>query len=160
MKNRGFTLVEIMIVVAIIALLAAIAIPNLLRARLNANEAGAISNVQTVSTAAQSYWSAEGSLPISLSDLGADATPSYISDTTLACGSGTASGAECTKGGYIYSVLGTGTAATFFSYARPVTYQTTGNRTFCVAADGVTRGSDTGSSAAIARAACVGYNPI
>ncbi|PIW73849.1 MAG: pili assembly chaperone, partial [bacterium (Candidatus Ratteibacteria) CG_4_8_14_3_um_filter_41_36] len=55
LKKKGFTLVEIMIVVAIIALLAAIAIPNLLRARLNANEGAAIGNMHTLVTALGSY---------------------------------------------------------------------------------------------------------
>ena len=48
MKNKGFTLIELMIVVAIIAIIAAIAIPNLLRSRLQSNEAAAIGNLKTI----------------------------------------------------------------------------------------------------------------
>ena len=58
-SQKGFTLVEIMIVVAIVALLAAIAIPNLLRARHNSNEAAAIGAMRTFSTALESYRAAQ-----------------------------------------------------------------------------------------------------
>jgi len=61
MKNRkGFTLVEIMIVVAIIALLAAIAIPNLLNARRTANTAAAKANVHTLCTELETYAAGTG----------------------------------------------------------------------------------------------------
>ena len=55
MNRKGFTLVEIMIVVAIIALLAAIAIPNLLSAKKTANTAAAKANIRTISTTAEVY---------------------------------------------------------------------------------------------------------
>jgi len=132
--RKGFTLVEIMIVVAIIVLLAAIAIPNLLRTRMNANESAAIANLGTISTASQTYRAANPSYPVALASLWSGQTPPYA-DSSI--------GAATGKQGYTFSL--TGTTNSFTAVASPVTVGTTGSRYFFVDTTGVIRYS-TGSA--------------
>jgi len=149
MKNRrGFTLVEIMIVVAIIALLAAIAIPNLLRARLQANESAAQAALKTVATAEVTWRSANPDYA-SLAELGSPTTgPPYI-DAVLMAG---------TKNGYVFSVpdVVTGSDA-FVCNAVPANPNVSGVRHFCITEDGVVRADDA-ITAATAHAACQGFD--
>ena len=79
-KNQGFTLIELMIVVAIIAIIAAIAIPNLLRSRMNANESAAIKSLKTVSDAQGSYFSRNGAMAADFATLTAG-DPPYLNGT-------------------------------------------------------------------------------
>lgn len=126
--KSGFTLVEIMIVVAIIILLAAIAIPNLLRARHNANEAAAIASCRTLSSAFESYRAAQTppAYPAALATL-SGATPPYI-DATLG---------GATKQGYTFAVSGVSGGASYTVTAAPQTAGVTGTRTFVVTHSGV-----------------------
>ena len=74
-KQKGFSLIELLIVVAIILIIAAIAIPNLLRSRMAANEASAVGSIRTINTAAISYNSSYGNgFPSLLTEIGTTGT--------------------------------------------------------------------------------------
>lgn len=148
MKRKGFTLVEIMIVVAIIALLAAIAIPNLLRARLTANESAAQASLRTLSSALESYRTGTGSYASATLNGLATANPPYI-DSTLGCAS-----APCTKQGFNFAQISVGADnQSYVVTAVPTTANVTGVRSFCVTEDGVIRVQTAGGTIAD-RAAC------
>jgi type IV pilus assembly protein PilA len=76
-QQKGFSLIELLIVVAIILIIAAIAIPNLLRSKMAANEASAVATLPTYNTAIVSYSTAYNTDPATdLSQLGLATTPS------------------------------------------------------------------------------------
>jgi prepilin-type N-terminal cleavage/methylation domain len=141
-KQKGFSLIELLIVVAIILIIAAIAIPNLLRSRMAANEASAVGSLRTINTACVTYSTTYGGFPNDLTELGpasgggaASSTAADLIDSVLASGS---------KSGYTFTYAaddpdGNGTNDTYTVTADPITPGVTGQRYFYTDQSGVVR---------------------
>jgi len=141
--QKGFSLIELLIVVAIILIIAAIAIPNLLRARMQANEASAVSSIHAINTAQVSYqtlFPTVGFSP-SLAALGDGGTSPCPGTSTASCyiDSSLASG---TKSGYTFTYTQdtSMTPSTHYTVVvDPVTRGVTGQRSFYSSDANVTR---------------------
>ena len=143
-RTRGFTLVEIMIVVAIIALLAAIAIPNVLRGRTTANESAAIGNLRALVSSLEMARSVNNAYPLTANwrlNMYTTPTPDFgppsfdhVMDGT-ACPPGAASG--CTQG-YRYTYA-SDAGTTYTIVANPDVVNNTGTRAFFVDESGLLR---------------------
>src|ERR1051326_8865140 len=132
--RRGFTLVELLIVMSLILIIAAIAIPNLLKSRVAANEAAAVGALRTLNVAEAMYSTANSAIGFvcSLESLGA----SGMIDEQFARGK---------KSGYIFTA-GVCTAGDYQWKADPETPGKTGIRYFCPDSSGVIRYHPTSSA--------------
>lgn len=135
--KRGFTLVEVMIVVAIIALLAAVAIPQILRARLVQNEAAAQATLRTVATAFENYAAAnKGQYPTDIDSQLVNVTPRYLDKNYFS-----EFNVNKPYQGYFYAIVNI-TGAGYNIVARPQVCSSqgapgTGSKSYTVTAGGV-----------------------
>lgn len=145
-RQRGFSLIELLIVVAIILIIAAIAIPNYWKARMAANESAAANGIRTINSAEVAYTTAYPQAGYAaLATLGGP--PPCVASVVQACliddnlATATASPG---KSGYIY--LTNVVVSNYVAAAKPVAPAGSGTRTFCSINDAVVRNNTTGAA--------------
>ena len=162
--SAGFSLIELLIVVAIILIIAAIAIPNYMRSKMAANESSAAESLRTIVTAEISYSNTYGTGFAPLVNLGGAAPCTSAPATACLLDSQVSSGV---KSGYTLATPipgGLGTAAapnfSFVANAVPILPGQSGQTSFCADESAVVRKDPTGATVAATVAACEALNPL
>ncbi|MGP0018402.1 MAG: type II secretion system protein [Candidatus Sulfotelmatobacter sp.] len=162
-RQRGFTLIELLIVVALIIIIAAIAIPSMTNAKINADEASAVTSIRAINTAEVSYMAAYGGYAESLANLGGaepcakSVATACLLDESLAGG---------VKSGYNFAAVGSGAAngmsTSYVASAAPVVFDRTGKRLFCSTDKNVIRVdlNGGGSTTPPDAAQCMGFKAL
>ena len=169
-RQKGFSLIELLIVVAIILIIAAIAIPNLLRARIAANESSAVSSIRTLNTAQITYLSTYPTVgyAATIPALGPSAstgctTPTSTNSCLVDWIVAQAVTAGSAKSGYFFGLgvtTGGGINSAYTLGGAPATLSQTGVRGFCSNEDGVIRFTASASTPVTTKAACAAYSAL
>ena len=162
-KQRGFSLIELLIVVAIILIIAAIAIPNLLRARMAANESSAVASIRTINTAEVTYNSTYPTVGFAtaLTNLGGTAPCTPSSGTACLVDSVLGTASATAKSGYKFNANGVVAvpSVSYYAEGHPVTINQTGIRSFCSFEDAVVRVDPAGGTVSSV-AGCQAFLPL
>jgi prepilin-type N-terminal cleavage/methylation domain-containing protein len=152
-KQKGFSLIELLIVVAIILIIAAIAVPNLLRSRIAANEASAAASLRTMGTAMVTYFSTYNiGFPSALANLQPSASATSVAADLL----DSVLSVSPTKSGYVFTyTVGGGTPPSqFVTTASPQSPGSSGVSSFCMNETNVVRKDPAGGAVVTTSLAC------
>lgn len=155
-KQKGFSLIELLIVVAILLIIAAFAIPNFMRSKMAANQTSAVGSLRTINTACVTYSTTYSQFPTALTDLAppdpghglgggggaaadpASSTAADLIDSVLAAG---------IKSGYIFTYTAGTSNQSYTITASPITPATTGQNMYFTDQSGVIRVDTSGAGA-------------
>ena len=131
-RQAGFTLLELMIVVALILIIAAIAIPSMINAKISANEASAVESIRAINNVEISYQATYGGYAESLANLGGAEPCHQSAETACLLDQSLAGGV---KSGYLFVAAGGdpsgGLNTSYVAGAAPEAFHRTGKRLFC-----------------------------